>query len=175
MKRASKQGNQLILMRHAKSEWYSGVADDFLRPLAPRGSEDARLMGQWLVGTDYCPATVLCSTAVRTRATLDLLLPALEQKRTPVTVFEQAIYHSSVDTIVTALGDLGQAEDVMVLGHNPGLEDLLYWLVADRLRSDFDKVFPTAGLYVLACKRPLDDLAAGCAQVVAHQRPKRLR
>jgi phosphohistidine phosphatase len=67
---------RLLLLRHAKSDW-SGSCGDHDRPLAPRGRKAAPRMGPFMRKKGYVPAAVLCSTAERTKETLELLLPAL--------------------------------------------------------------------------------------------------
>ncbi|MET0314259.1 MAG: histidine phosphatase family protein, partial [Hansschlegelia sp.] len=63
---------RLILFRHAKSDWPEDGGDDHGRSLAPRGRRVAGPMGAWLAGRGFRPDLVLCSTAVRARATWDL-------------------------------------------------------------------------------------------------------
>ena len=67
---------KLILFRHAKSDWDSGAASDHARPLARRGVEAARVMGKFLMSAGEVPDQVLCSTAVRAMATVQLAAKA---------------------------------------------------------------------------------------------------
>ena len=62
---------QLILMRHAKSSWDDPAAADFDRPLNGRGRRSAKALGHWLRQRGWLPDRVLCSSARRTRETLD--------------------------------------------------------------------------------------------------------
>lgn len=166
---------RLILMRHAKSDWYSGAADDFSRPLSERGVHDARAMGRWLAASDYLPEQVLCSPARRTRDTLELVAAGAATDLAARTTWVEALYHSSAETIAEALAEHARAGAVMVLGHNPGLEDFLCWLVPQGgLPAGFSKLFPTGSVYVLNSDAAPDRLSGGCAVVAAHQRPKLL-
>ena len=67
----------LILLRHAKSDWGDPALDDFDRPLATRGQRAAPVMGKWLAKKKWRPDLVLCSSAVRAKQTLDLVLAML--------------------------------------------------------------------------------------------------
>ncbi len=168
-------GTRLVLMRHAKSDWYSGANDDFSRPLAERGIRDARRMGRWFALGGYLPDAILSSPSQRTRATLDLLGAGAGVALTGRTTWVDALYHSSLETLRDTLRRFPQRGSVMILGHNPGLEEFLRWLVpAADLPRDHGKLFPTGAVYVLDTVGPISEVARGGARVVAHQRPKQL-
>jgi phosphohistidine phosphatase len=113
---------RLILMRHAKSDWSSGVTRDHDRPLNPRGARSARAMGDWLRSNGYLPDQVLCSTATRTRETLAGL------RIDAATDFLPELYHAeSWDMLDTLRGAVG--ETVLMIGHNPGIGELASDLV----------------------------------------------
>lgn len=143
--------HRLILMRHAKSAWPEGVSD-FDRPLAPRGEAAAPLMGRWLGQQGFVPEVALVSSAIRTRATWAAVAPELIG--TPAR-FEPKIYNARVQMLLDILrGQTASANTVMMIGHNPGMQELAHGL-ADPRRSDLDALhrlarkFPTAGLAVL--------------------------
>ncbi|MEQ8232849.1 MAG: histidine phosphatase family protein, partial [Gammaproteobacteria bacterium] len=147
---------RLLLMRHAKSDWDSGETEDFLRPLSERGVRDARNMGRWLAAQGYLPRTVLSSPSRRTRDTLRLLGEgagtALESRAT----WDDTLYLAAVPALLAALRRHGQDSGVMVLAHNPGLEELLEWLVADTATvTGHAKAFPTGAAYVLEQPEPV--------------------
>ncbi len=84
---------RLFLLRHAKSDWSKPGGrqrDDHERPLNARGQDAAALIGRYMRKKKYLPALVLCSTATRTRETLEILLPALGAK--PEIRFEDSLY-----------------------------------------------------------------------------------
>lgn len=166
---------RLVLMRHAKSDWGSGEHDDHLRPLNDRGVRDARAMGRWFARTGHLPATILSSSSRRTRDTLRLLAEGAGVALEARTVWSDALYLASSETIRAALAAHGEASDVMVLGHNPGMEELLAWLLPPAADiAEQAKVFPTGAVYVLESSAPLTQLERGCARIVAHQRPRSL-
>jgi phosphohistidine phosphatase len=145
----------LILFRHAKSDWPEGL-DDHDRPLAERGRKAAPVMAKWLAGQRYKPTVALVSTARRTQETWSLAAPELGKiiKRD-----DAAIYEAPVGRILDAIhGVEPSVETLLVVGHNPGLEDLARLLMKDdggkagvRLRQKF----PTAAIAVLSL--PVED------------------
>jgi phosphohistidine phosphatase len=166
---------RIYLLRHAKSSWEHGHMPDHQRPLAPRGRAAAPLIGAYLREKGIAPALALCSSAVRTRETLDLLVPALET-RVPTWV-EEGLYLASAHSLLERLQDLPDGvPDVLLIGHNPGTQHLAVLLAGrgqgrERLREKF----PTAALAVLAA--PVDawrDLDEGGAELQDYVRPRDL-
>ena len=167
--------SRLVVMRHAKSDWYSGAPEDFLRPLSERGLGDARRMGQWMAAEAILPEWIVSSPSRRTRETLSLFAEAAGTDLEVRTEWVDALYHSSLESILAVLKTQRQRRDLMVLGHNPGLQDLIDYLVDEGTQSPaFNKRFPTAAVCVLETPRRFDALKHGCARVTAHQRPKAL-
>lgn len=160
-------------MRHAKSDWYSGEGEDFLRPLSARGTRDARRMGQWLAAEGLLPDRILSSPARRTRETLQLLSEGANTALAERTEWVEALYHSSLEVLLGELQARPEAHELMILGHNPGLEDLLVYL-ARPPRGTGAKLMPTGAVYVLDMPESFAALRAGCARVAVHQRPKAL-
>jgi phosphohistidine phosphatase len=104
----------LILMRHAKSDWGSLGLSDHDRPLNSRGARDAPMMGEWLRKKGHLPDQILCSTATRTRQTLEGL--GIDAP----TTFLAALYHANPATMQDALQQ-AQGRKVLMIGHNPGI------------------------------------------------------
>ncbi len=166
---------RLLLMRHAKSDWSSGEDEDFLRPLNQRGVRDARNMGRWLAAEGYLPGSVLSSPSRRTRDTLRLLGEGAGTSLDPRVTWDDALYLAAVPALLGALRRHGRESDVMVLAHNPGLEELLGWLLVDRASvAAMGKVFPTGAVYVLEQAEPVTALTRGGSRIVAAQRPRQL-
>lgn len=95
--------HRLSVMRHAKSDWHSGAAEDFLRPLSPRGWRDAARMGLWLVEQGLLPALIVSSPAVRTRETLDVLEQAAGVDLAQQTEWIDELYHGSLEGLLEIL------------------------------------------------------------------------
>jgi phosphohistidine phosphatase len=139
---------RLTILRHAKSSWDQPDGKDFDRPLNDRGWTAARRMGRELKRRHVTFDLVLASMAARVRETLDGLREEFEIKA-PVR-FEPEIYHASeaaLLALVRALPDTVEAP--LLVGHNPGLQELILGLTRDdpvgRRRRVAQK-FPTAGL-----------------------------
>jgi phosphohistidine phosphatase len=166
---------RVILMRHAKSDWFSGVGDDFLRPLNERGVRDARHMGQWLVATGHLPRLVFSSPSTRTRETLARLSEGAQAELEPQTEWRETLYHASADALAALVWHERARAPFMVLAHNPGLENLVAYLVGERAFTQrHGKSFPTAAVYVLDVDTSGEGLTRGLARVIAHERPKGL-
>lgn len=152
----------LVLLRHAKSDWPEGVAD-LERPLAERGRHDAPVAGHWigdLVGT---PDLVLVSPALRTRQTWDLAAPHLGE--VPAVRIDDRVYDASAGALLALVrGTDPSVRTLMLVGHNPGTEDLAAVLCGDVADVGGDEAahesmaekYPTSGIAVL---RFLDDWA----------------
>jgi len=114
----------LLVLRHAKSSWKDPELADHDRPLSKRGRRDAPRMGRLMRELSLLPEVVLCSTATRAQSTLGLALDAADwscERR-----FSPALYTASPDDIVALLRELpGRVGRVLVVGHNPALEELV--------------------------------------------------
>ncbi|HTL14317.1 MAG TPA: histidine phosphatase family protein [Thermomonas sp.] len=111
---------ELILLRHAHADAAAPGQDDPDRPLSATGREEARAAGDWLREHGLRPDRVLCSPARRTRETLE----ALGAIGAPAPTLEPSIYEASAGTLA-ALADANRdAERLLLVGHNPGLERL---------------------------------------------------
>jgi phosphohistidine phosphatase len=162
-------------MRHAKSDWYGGEHDDFLRPLSERGIRDAQRMGRWMAKDDRLPEWIVSSPARRARETLTLFAEGARVDLSDRTEWVDALYQSSLQVILDVLKTQKGRRNLMLLGHNPGVEELLGYLVTEIPQADgFRKRFPTGAIYILETACRFDELERGCADVVGHQRPKAL-
>jgi phosphohistidine phosphatase len=135
---------QLELLRHAKSSWADPAIADHDRPLNSRGRAAAALVGRHMHQHTPPPDLVLCSTATRTRQTLQLLeLDGDAQVR-----FEDELYGAGAAGLLARLKTVPAAvRTVLLIGHNPGIEDLTRMLDRNALTSV--QKFPTAALAVL--------------------------
>jgi phosphohistidine phosphatase len=140
---------RLMLLRHAKSGRPPGVAD-LERPLAPRGRDAAGRMGAYLRGEALFPDIALVSSSRRTRETWDLVAPALDGVEAR---FEPRIYEAPEARLLAVVREVEpDVRTLLMIGHNPGFEDLAMRLVgqADRSASErLSEKFPTAALAVI--------------------------
>ena len=168
----------LSLLCHAKSSWADRELEDHDRPLAKRGTKAAGAMGAYIATNGLQPDLVLCSDAVRTRATLTLVLPQLG-KPPPQVAFDDALYMATPAVLLGRLQKMkSDARHVMVIGHNPGLHALALELTGKGNRKDVEALatkFPTAGLAVLTFKaRKWSDICAGDGKLKLFVTPRQL-
>lgn len=120
----------LLIMRHAKSSWKEGELADRDRPLNKRGMRDAPRIGRLLREENLVPDQILCSFAVRALATAQSVA---DQCGYPGDLnVSEALYACSAETCLDALRALPTGvETALLIGHNPGLEELLEWLTGE--------------------------------------------
>ncbi len=167
----------LSLLRHAKSRWSDAGLEDIDRPLNKRGEKDAPRMGAYLARQRLVPDLILCSPAVRTRQTLDLVLPRL--KASPEIVYEDALYPGSPAAMLKCLRKVAPGvRQAMIVGHNPGLQALALSLAGTDTEADLQALaekLPTAGLVVIELKRRTwAKVEAGDGRLKLLTAPKRL-
>ena len=166
---------RLYLLRHAKSSWTDPSLDDHARPLAPRGEEAVRRLRRHLARRqEEAPELVLCSSARRTTMTLDGIAAALPARTD--TRIEDGLYAASSGRLLERLRDVAdEVSRVMVIGHNPGLEDLALLLVAqtdDAVSRRMAAKFPTGALATLTFAGSWADLAPGTATLESFVVPR---
>lgn len=167
---------RLILFRHTKSDWPAGMVD-FERPLAARGRRAAALMGRLLVDRGLVPGRVIVSPATRTVETWGLASAGLVQL--PPAEQDGRIYEAPAWQLANVIRET--ADDVgtlLLVGHNPGIEDLCAEIVADGpadQRRRLSRKYPTGGLAVIDCAiGTWRDLAPGCGALVSFTVPRDL-
>jgi len=112
---------KLILLRHAKSSWADENQTDFERPLNKRGQRDAPDMADRLRARGHCPDKILCSPATRTHETSGHFVKGLGVTQ-PIE-WVDSLYEASPGELIAAIGDHGgDAQELMVIGHNPSME-----------------------------------------------------
>ncbi|KAA2244196.1 SixA phosphatase family protein [Salinarimonas soli] len=140
---------RLMLLRHAKSDWPAGMPD-LDRPLAQRGMEAAPRMGCYMAEEGLLPDLALVSPARRTDQTWDLVAPALGMVEVRV---ENRIYEASPERLLEVIREVGDGvRGLLLVGHNPGTQDLAAHLVGHGDRYAFARMsqkYPTAGLAVI--------------------------
>jgi len=174
----------LALFRHAKSDWGDPRARDFDRPLNERGRKGAAVIGAHI--HEWCEARrlrwdrILASPAARVAQTIEIGAEALSlgDRFSRRVNWDRRLYLASSATLADILREQDDAVNaVLMLGHNPGLEDLIFDLVPDDgtspLRDVVETKFPTAAFAVMELDverwAELDD---GCARLVHLMRPR---
>lgn len=139
---------ELILLRHAHAEPAVSGQADLDRPLSPVGLAEAEAAGKWLKENNLLPDCVLCSPSRRTRETLEAVMTAIGyvEKR-----LEDRIYEATPGTLATLVDERRDLDRVLIVGHNPGLEQLVA-LMTDGTSSDY-RGMPPGGVAVLGFPR----------------------
>lgn len=164
---------QLLLWRHAKSDWSNPDLQDHDRPLVPRGQKAAKRMAKWFIQQDLKPEQVLCSTSVRTRQTLDYFtsLTAIDCE------FKPSLYHAEPAGLMQEIAQADNAfQSLMLVGHNPGFEDLVLMLNAqgDNPPITSEKVMPTGALAIFQFNGDWKSITTARCQLQAIIRPREL-
>jgi phosphohistidine phosphatase len=171
---------RLFLLRHAKSLRDESMNDKD-RPLNARGRADAPTMGAYMHKQRYIPDRVLCSSAKRTVETWMMLAPELETAPQPTLL--DSLYLAASGSIVRIIRQDGrEATALLVIGHNPGLEDAARKLIANPLSvkerelvGEIETKFPTGALAVLEFDiQAWSEVAEGAGKLVDFARPKHL-
>jgi len=168
---------RLFVLRHAKSSWDDPGLEDHERPLAPRGLRAVRVLSEHLTENAINPPLILCSSARRTRETLEGLGVDGEVS------IEEGLYSASAGAVIERLQrvppDVGA---VMVIGHNPAMQVLVLRLAGVRAPGELDgsdlgqvqRKFPTGALATLELDCEWRELEAGRARLAGFVRPKQL-
>lgn len=166
---------RLYLMRHAKAAWGGPAVSDFGRPLAPTGKEDAKLLGQNMKKRSYLPDIIICSGARRTRETWDAVASFIAAEARQVHFLDELYRADSAECLALVMAYAGRSS-LMVVGHNPVMEDLALALAPTgdgRALAAVRAGFPAAGLAVLEFETPLGEAGPGKGVLVDFLRPAR--
>ena len=166
----------IYLARHAKSSWDSGAATDFERPLSSRGAADAARMGDELHRLGWMPERVISSPAIRAKQTCQTLCDKLGYDFDCV-VWNKAFYAAYVVTLLHSLNALSESlNSVMLIGHNPSMEDLLLHFCSDAnvYQQKNGKLFTTGNIAKFTVDAAWKDLTLCEAKLEKILRPKML-
>lgn len=133
---------RLTLVRHAKSSWAAPASPDRDRALADRGERDARKMGRRLVARKARPSLIVSSPAIRAHSTAKAIAAALKYPLEFLQL-EEGLYLAGPDGIMEIIEQQrDDFSDLMIVGHNPGMTDLINQLLPE---LELDNL-PTGGV-----------------------------
>lgn len=165
---------ELLVLRHGKSSWAEPALADYDRPLKKRGRRDSASMGQWIREQDLVPDMVLSSTAIRAAQTTRRALKTMKLSNKAVT-WSRNFYHASAQVWLSALAMVPMdVQRVMIVGHNPGLEDLVDSICGFTVREPDGKLIPTAALVRIHLSTPWSNIGPGSGTLQEILRPRRL-
>lgn len=167
----------LLLLRHAKSSWEAPGRSDIDRALNKRGRKAAVRLAAWFKAQKLRPALILCSPAKRTRETLELLQAAWSKP--PEIHYQERLYLAEADDLLVWLHELSDAiPSVLVIGHNPGLQELALRLLPDSAAEASARIagkFPTGALLRLSTRaKSWSGFGPGTAKLVEYVIPAEL-
>lgn len=165
---------ELLLLRHGKSDW-SNDGSDFDRPLNRRGQRDAARIGRWLADQRLLPDIVVSSPACRAAQTAKLVCTSAGIDAADI-VWVERLYLASVGTLLDFVRAIpAERRRVLLIGHNPGLEDLVEHLseAAERHRRH-GKLLATASLAYLALNEDWSGVGLDSAELQRIVRPRAL-
>ncbi len=162
---------ELWLLRHGKSERDASI-DDFDRPLKKRGKKDAQRVGNWMKTQGLIPDLIISSPALRAIDTAKSVCAAMGFPEADIQQ-DRRLYAEGYERLKTVLSACpARTKKVLLVGHNPELEDLLSYLVGAANIPDVEKILATATLARLTMPKNWSDLRSGCASLVSITHPK---
>ena len=157
---------ELWLLRHGKSDRNLAM-DDFDRPLKKRGKRAAESIGAWLNQQHLVPDWLVSSPAKRALTTAKIVHKAIAVEALVITQ-DKRLYQEGFERLKTVLAECPlEAKQVLLVGHNPELEDLLINLAGAANLPETDKLIPTAALVRLIMPEDWSHLEAGCARLLS--------
>jgi phosphohistidine phosphatase len=166
---------ELLILRHTKSDHGDPSLADFDRPLSERGREDAHNIGRWVAHLQLAPDYILTSPAKRTLQTIRRAKSHFDPEALLDCHHNDSLYEASLDSLLLALSEVpNHTHRVLLVGHNPGLEQLLTHLAPESNDLNDVKLFPTGALAQLILPSDWQALNAGCGKLINLWRVKSL-
>lgn len=166
----------LIILRHAKSDWNSKCSIDRGRPLNHRGKRDAQMIGNWMAQHKIVPDIVLSSPAKRATSTLEHVLAAISSEKIKIDYVE-SLYLAELSTLLEIIRKTPDSiQRLMLVGHNPGLEELVSYLSIQEIpATKKGKIFTTANLALLEVTEGFELIQQHNCNLQSLIRPKELK
>lgn len=168
---------ELLLLRHAKSAWDTDAPNDFERPLAKRGVKDAPRVGKWLHTCNLRPDAMVCSPARRNYETGLAVARELHVEAAAIQ-FDRRLYEAPLSVLQEVVRGLPDAwHRVLVVGHNPGLDNLLMWCCPSaevEATRDEGKLLTTGAVVRIAVPGNWAQFSANSCRLLILVRPRDL-
>lgn len=162
----------LYIMRHAKSDWETGTSD-FDRPINKRGNKSAIRIGQWMLENNHIPEKIISSSAMRAKQTIELVVEQIEEKNKKKISYEEDLYLANLSSLLENIALYkSNVNSLMLVAHNPGLEELVYFLGGDS-GSQY-KTMTTANLVIYEYADNQFDVETKKGKLIEFIKPKEL-
>lgn len=161
---------ELLLLRHAKSDWSDDQHADIERPISEKGKKQARKIAKWITQQNLTPDLILISPAKRAQQTYRRICQECPSEAKTIA----SLYMAELEALKSILAGIQDVNRVMIIGHNPGLEQLLRFLTHNPL-DDSTQLFPTASLAHFILPHDWQNLDAGDAKLQQFIRPKDIK
>ena len=157
---------ELYILRHAKSDWDTDAPTDFQRPLNKRGITAVEHFEDWLPAEIHQPVLIISSPALRAWQTAVAASQSLRISENEI-LFSGKLYLASEKDILHFLSQVDEEiKSVLLVGHNPGLEDLIGYLVSEKLPNMTNgKILPTATLAHIKLTKNWQHLCKGAGKL----------
>ena len=167
---------ELMVLRHGKSDWNTGAARDFDRPLNKRGRKAVKRMGAWILERDLLPDRIVSSPATRARETALRLCRSAGLPES-VIAWDERIYEAELGDLLSVLRECAvDSLRLMIVGHNPGLEELVLYLSDQTIEAPGEHpLMPTAALALFEVPDDWSELEGNSARLVGITRPRELK
>jgi len=158
---------ELILLRHAKSDWKDDQHSDIERPISAKGKKQATKIAKWLQDNALLPDLILVSPAKRAQQTFRRICKECPSEAMTI----DALYLAELETLKQILASAKQSQRVMIIGHNPGLEALYRFLLHEN-NAPGTQLFPTASIAHFILPSSWQQLESGDGKLQQFIRPK---
>jgi len=169
------ESRDLFIMRHAKSDWNHEHISDFDRPLNKRGQRDAPAMAKWMLSEKLQPEFLIVSPALRAKQTATEIIEQLGIPDSSIN-YDKRLYLASAETLLNVIRDTdNKINSLMLVGHNPGLENLALVLCKDDIPLEpGGSLMTTANVIHLRFYQKWHNLENEACEFVQVMRPKQL-
>ncbi len=166
------QKHELLILRHAKSDWETGANDDYSRPLAVRGRKDVVTMGNKMHSLGWVPDVVFGSSALRAKMTCEAVCNIIGFPLNNI-LWKDEVYAASLATLLDVLAEVDESTGVvMLVGHNPGLEQLLTFICSDVPLQANGKLLTTCNIVRIGLNSSWNNLNQTSSVLLNHLTPK---
>ncbi|MDH5357068.1 MAG: histidine phosphatase family protein [Gammaproteobacteria bacterium] len=159
----------LYLLRHAKSDMARLGTSDFDRPINASGEKSAKSIGQWMTDNNKIPQQILSSSALRAKQTTVLVLEGFNDTEPEKVSYQEDLYLADLETLLQCIQEYKKGiNSLMLVAHNPGLEELVYYLSP---KSDKFESMTTANLAIFEYPDSEFDVYSDKGELVEFIRP----